>query len=158
MLNNVILVGRMVDDPKLVTLDSGYRVTNMVMAVQKPFRNENNEIDTDFIPMQAWMKTAEIVCEYVGKGSILGCKCRLQTRIVEVGELRLRSVEVVVEKVVFISICPRSDRKSMKEKEADDVETNPPEELNLDDKALDGELNEKETNIEKPVKKEKIKK
>ena len=42
MMNNVVLVGRVVDDPKLVELDTGFKVSNFVLAVQRPFRNENN--------------------------------------------------------------------------------------------------------------------
>ena len=43
MLNNVILVGRVVEDPQLKVLESGYKVANITLAIQKPFRNEENE-------------------------------------------------------------------------------------------------------------------
>lgn len=110
MLNNVILVGRVTEDPQLKVLESGHKVVNITLAIQKPFRNEENEYETDYIPVQAWMRTAEIVCDYIGKGSILGCKCRLQTRVIEINEKKYRTIDVIAERISFISTKQRSDK------------------------------------------------
>lgn len=110
MLNNVILVGRVTEDPQLKVLESGHKVVNVTLAIQKPFRNEENEYETDYIPVQAWMRTAEIVCDYIGKGSILGCKCRLQTRVIEINEKKYRTIDVIAERISFISTKQRSDK------------------------------------------------
>lgn len=110
MLNNVILVGRVVEDPQLKVLESGYKVANITLAIQKPFRNEENEYETDYVPVQAWMKTAELICEYIGKGSVLGCKCRLQTRVIEIDEKKYRTIDVIVERISFIYTKPRADK------------------------------------------------
>ena len=120
VLNNVILVGRVVEDPQLIVLDNGYKVANIVLAIQKPFRNEANEFETDFVPVQAWMRTAEIICDYIGKGSVLGCKCRLQTKVVEVNDVKLKSIDVIVERISFIHTKPRVDKNSQKE-ELDEI-------------------------------------
>ncbi len=131
MLNNVILVGRCVDEPKLVTLDNGNKVSNIVLAVQKPFRNENNEYDVDFIPVYCWGRLAEIICEYIGKGSILGFKCRLSTKIVEVGDKKLKCIDVIGERVAFVHTVRRSgtdynsiDQASNLDGQAFDLEEN----------------------------------
>ena len=110
MLNNVILVGRVVEDPELKVLDTGHKVTNVMLAIQKPFRNEENEYETDYVPVQAWMRTAELICEYIGKGSVLGCKCRLQTRVIEINEKKYRTIDVIVERISFIYTKPRADK------------------------------------------------
>lgn len=122
MMNNVILVGRVVDDPKLVELENGNKVSNFVLAVQRPFRNENNEYETDFIPVSTWMGIAELVCDYVGKGSIIALKCRLSTRTVEVSETKLKSIDVIVERVSFIKLEPRNDKKSVGKAETKEIE------------------------------------
>lgn len=50
MLNNVILVGRTVDEPKLVTLKDGVVVCNLTLAVVRPFKSQDTgEYETDFI-------------------------------------------------------------------------------------------------------------
>lgn len=119
MMNNVVLVGRVVDDPKLVELEAGYKVSNFVLAVQRPFRNENNEYETDFIPVTAWMGLAELVCDYVGKGSILALKCRLQTRIIEVSETKLKCIDVIAERASFIKLESRDSKKKKQVEEKD---------------------------------------
>lgn len=121
-MNNVILVGRVVDDPKLVELENGNKVSNFVLAVQRPFRNENNEYETDFIPVSTWMGIAELVCDYVGKGSIIALKCRLSTRTVEVSETKLKSIDVIVERVSFIKLEPRNDKKIVGKAETKEIE------------------------------------
>lgn len=141
-MNNVVLVGRVVEEPKIVELDTGYKVCNFVLAVQRPFRNENNEYETDFIPITTWMGIAELICEYVGKGSILALKCRLSTRIVEVKDTRLKSIDVVCERVSFIKLESRSDNQKKKEgKKVVKDNSNEEDELtfNID---LDNDLND----------------
>ena len=110
-MNNLILVGRVVEDPELVTLESGYKVARLVLAIQRPFRNENNEYDVDYIPVQTWMGLAEIVCDYAGKGSIVGFKCRLSTHLVEIGETKLKSIDVIGERISFIKTYPPASAK-----------------------------------------------
>ncbi len=47
MLNQAILVGRIVSDPELVNTDKG-KVSNITLAVPRSFKNSNGEYDTDF--------------------------------------------------------------------------------------------------------------
>ena len=124
MLNNVILVGRVVEEPQLKVLDGGYKVANIMLAIQKPFRNEENEYESDYVPVQAWMKTAEIICDYIGKGSILGCKCRLQTRLVEVNDLKFRTIDVIVERISFIYTKPRTENLENNQKKNGNIPFN----------------------------------
>ncbi len=116
MLNNVVLVGRVVEEPKLVKTEKGIKVANIILAVQRPFKNENNQYDTDFIPLQTWSGLAEVVCEYVGKGSIIGANCRLSTHNIEVGDLIMRTVDVVAEYISFIKLNSRIVKNDKTEK------------------------------------------
>lgn len=55
MLNQVILVGRLVFDPELKTLDDGRKVTTITLAIQRSYKNsESGEYDTDFIRCTLW--------------------------------------------------------------------------------------------------------
>lgn len=116
MLNNVVLVGRVAIEPELNVYDNGLHSTRVILAIQKPFRNEQNEYETDFIPVVAWNKTAEVICDYVGKGSILGCKCRLSTHKVELDDVKMNVIDVIAERIAFISTKPRS-QKAKQERE-----------------------------------------
>lgn len=121
MLNNVVLVGRVVIEPELNVYDNGLHSTRVVLAIQKPFRNEQNEFETDYIPIVAWNKTAEIICDYVGKGSILGCRCRLSTHKVELDNVKMTTIDVIAERVAFISTKPRLD-KTKQEQEDEQID------------------------------------
>ena len=132
MMNNVVLVGRVVDDPKLVEVDTGFKVSNFVLAVQRPFRNENNEYETDFIPVSTWMGLAELVCDYVGKGSILALKCRLSTRTIDVKDTKLKSIDVIAERVSFIKLEQRTDKKQTNGKKVHNIEEDIPDVIDED--------------------------
>ena len=108
MLNNVILVGRTTSDPKLYNFESGAKAVYLDMAVVKPFKNENNEYETDFIPVSFWYGTAEKVEEYCGKGSTIGVVGRVATRIVDKQGVKTKVLEVVADRVNFINLVSRN--------------------------------------------------
>ena len=105
MLNQVILVGRLVYDPELKTLDDGRKVTTITLAIQRPYKNaETGEYDTDFIRCSLWSGIAENTVNYCKKGSVIGVKARLAQRFLEYKDNKTISFpEVVAEKITFIS-------------------------------------------------------
>ena len=104
MLNQSILVGRIVKDPEVRETESGNKVTNITLAVQRPYKNINGEYDTDFISCVLWKGVAETTAEYCKKGDLVGIKGRIQTRDVELeDETHKKYVEVIAEKVTFLS-------------------------------------------------------
>ncbi len=104
MLNQTVLVGRLVSDPELRETDNGNKVTNITLAVPRSYKNVNGEYDTDFIPCVLWKGIAENTAEYVKKGDLIGIKGHLQTRSLELDEnIKRQSVEIIAEKVTFLS-------------------------------------------------------
>lgn len=104
MLNQTVLVGRLVKDPELRETDNGNKVTNITLAVPRNYKNINGEYDTDFIPCVLWKGIAENTAEYVKKGDLIGVKGHLQTRNIELDEnLKRQAVEIIAEKVTFLS-------------------------------------------------------
>ena len=104
MLNQTILVGRLVRNPELHETENGNKVTNITLAVPRSYKNENGEYDTDFINCVLWRGVAENAVEYLKKGDLLGVKGRLQTRMIETDDEKKRQVmEVVAEKITYLS-------------------------------------------------------
>lgn len=104
MLNQTVLVGRLVRDPELYETENGNKITNITLAVPRNYKNINGEYDTDFIPCTLWKGIAENTVEYCKKGDLLGIKGRIQTRDVELeDESHKKYVEVIAEKVTFLS-------------------------------------------------------
>lgn len=104
-MNNVVLVGRTVENPKLVTIGDGLMVCNMTLAVVRPFKSqESGEYETDFIPCVLWRGIAEAVAEHCKKGSTIGVKGRLASKIVEVEGKKIQTLEMIGERVTFIHL------------------------------------------------------
>lgn len=104
MLNQIVIVGRLVKDPELRQTEGGKKVTNITLAVPRSYKNSNGEYETDFIDCVLWTGIAENTSEYCKRGDILGVKGRVQTRVLEMPDEKKRRVtEVVAEKVTFLS-------------------------------------------------------
>lgn len=104
MLNQTVIVGRLVKEPELRETEGGNKVTNITLAVPRSFKNQNGEYDTDFINCVLWKGIAESTTQYVKKGDLLGIKGRLNTRNYEDQDKNIKFVtEVVAEKVTFLS-------------------------------------------------------
>ncbi len=104
MLNQMVIVGRLVRDPELRETESGKKITNITLAVPRSYKNVKGEYETDFIDCVLWTGIAESTSEYCKKGDILGVKGRIQTRSIETEDEKRRYVtEVVAEKVTFLS-------------------------------------------------------
>lgn len=104
MLNQTVLVGRLVRDPELYETESGNKVTNITLAVPRSYKNSEGVYDTDFINCVLWKGVAESATEYCHKGDLLGIKGRIQTRTVELDDETKKNItEVVAEKVTFLS-------------------------------------------------------
>jgi single-strand DNA-binding protein len=110
MLNQTVIVGRLVRDPELYETENGNKVTNITLAVPRSYKNVNGEYDTDFVPCVLWKGVAENTVEYCRKGDLLGVKGHVQTRDIEVDEdVKRKLVEIVAEKVTFLSSKKQAD-------------------------------------------------
>jgi single-strand DNA-binding protein len=108
MINQVTLVGRLTKDPELKTTGDGTPVTQVTLAVSRHFRNNNGEIEADFVSCTLWKKTAENTVEYCRKGSVVGITGRLQTRNYENREgKKVYVTEVVTEAIRYLSPKPQ---------------------------------------------------
>lgn len=104
MLNQLVVIGRLVRNPELRKTENGKNVTNITLAVPRSYKNPNGEYDTDFIDCVLWSTVAESTTEYCKKGDLLGVKGRIQTRRIETEDEKTKQVtEVVAEKVTFLS-------------------------------------------------------
>ena len=104
MLNQVVLVGRLTDDIEVITKDNGKKVSSMVLAVQRTFKNSEGIYEADFIRCTLWNAVASSTSEYCHKGDIVGIKGRIQVSSYEDKDgTKKYSTEVIAEKVTFLS-------------------------------------------------------
>lgn len=77
--NKVVLIGRLTNDPEIRTTNSGLKVAQFTVAVDRPFgKNENGEKKTDFFRCKAWRQKADFVEQYVGKARLVCLEGRVE--------------------------------------------------------------------------------
>lgn len=104
MLNQVVLVGRLVRNPEVQTTDTGKKRSSITLAVSRGYKNLDGVYDTDFFDCTLWTGIAENTSEYCKAGDVIGVKGRLQTWISENEDgTKSKKMEIIAEKVTFLS-------------------------------------------------------
>lgn len=111
MINSVILLGRLVENPTLKNYEGEFSVATVTLAVTRAFKNSEGEYDTDFIRCVLWDGIAKNTCEYCKKGDMIALRGRLTSKTNEVTfskeqpelKKKIQTVEVVAERVVFVN-------------------------------------------------------
>ena len=148
--NKVVLMGNLTRDPELKSIPSGQQVTSFSLAVNRTWNNANGEKQeaVDYIDCNVWGKPAEIINQYMSKGSAILVSGRLQQRSWEQDGQKRSKIEVVVEDFNFVGgnsdgggsgsySAPKSESsssnetKSTKKEESSNDSGNEP--INLDD-------------------------
>ena len=98
MINNVVIMGRLTKDAEERTTSTGKKVCSFCVALDDNY--DKNK--TYFIDVIAWNKTAEFVCTYFHKGSMIAVQGRLTTRTWEdKNGSKHKAVEIVADNVSF---------------------------------------------------------
>ena len=102
MLNIVAVMGRLARDPEMRQTTSGKSVASFTIACDRGRKDANGQSVCDWLNIVAWDKTAEFVCKYFQKGSMIAIDGRLQTRQYQdkTGQNRT-AVEIVANNVSF---------------------------------------------------------
>ena len=109
MLNQVVLVGRIVKTPELRVTESGKKTTTVTLAVPRNYKNSEGEYETDYLDCTLWTNVAENTTEYCQTGDMVGVKGRIQSRtIVNDDGSKRRKTEIVAEKVTFLAQSPKN--------------------------------------------------
>ena len=80
MLNSTCLVGRMTKDAELRYTPNNQAVATFSLAVNRNFKSQNGERETDFINCVIWRQQAENLANWAKKGALIGITGRIQTR------------------------------------------------------------------------------
>lgn len=80
MYNKITLMGRLVAAPELKTTQNGIPYTRFRIAVNRRFHSKDEENKVDFFNATAWRSTAEFICKYFCKGSMIMLDGEMQTQ------------------------------------------------------------------------------
>ncbi len=113
-LNTVVLAGHLTRDPEVRSLSGEKVVTNFSLAINRRYKGADGEIkeESTFVECEAWGRTAELIGQYLNKGSAAYCEGRLRLDSWQDKEGQKRNrLKVVVENVQFLG-APRGKGQS----------------------------------------------
>ena len=116
-MNKIILIGRLVNDTELKTLNNGTNYVQGTIAVNRNYKNSDGNYEADFIDFSAFGLTAELINKYFVKGDRIGIIGRLQSRSYtnQQGQ-KIIVREVIVENVEFLQ-----EKKKVTQPSTEDV-------------------------------------
>jgi single-strand DNA-binding protein len=103
--NRVILIGNLTRDIELRYLPSGMAVTDISLAVNDRRKGQNGEWieEVSFVDVTVWGRTAEVMSEYLSKGSPVFIEGRLKLDTWEGQDGQKRSkLKVICERMQLI--------------------------------------------------------
>lgn len=110
MLNQIILVGRLVKTPEVIETESGKKMSYITLTIPRTFKNADGEYDTDFIDCVLLEVVAESTSEYCKQGDIVGVKGRVQSHMIEDEDgNNYKKMEVIADKITFLSSKKEED-------------------------------------------------
>ncbi|MDV4152605.1 single-stranded DNA-binding protein [Clostridium sp. AL.422] len=103
-MNKIVLLGKLIKDPELRTLEDGNKLfSRFIIAVDRNFKAQDGTRKADLIPVTFWGRKAEVVCQYLKKGSYISLSGRLRTGSYEDKEGNKKYIaEVVAEDFKFV--------------------------------------------------------
>ena len=100
-MNRVILIGRLTRDVEIRRTTSGISYVMFTLAVNRRVA-PGQEPQADFISCVAWRRTAELMNQYLHKGSQIAVDGRIETRSYEREGNRVYVTNVVADRVQFL--------------------------------------------------------
>ena len=94
MINELVLVGRLVSDPKIKENENG-EVVNITLVVPRNSKNGDGIYETDFFPIKLVDNIGKNTIDYCRKGDLIGIKGKL--------EMQNGKMEIVVKSVTFLT-------------------------------------------------------
>ncbi|HCT63206.1 MAG TPA: single-stranded DNA-binding protein [Erysipelotrichaceae bacterium] len=103
MLNQVVLVGKAVGVPSLKETSNGIKYAELILEIERNFKNTQGDFETDQVQCMLWRNLAESTIEQCTDGALLGVKGRVQSNNYEGKDsIRIYHCEVIAEKVSFL--------------------------------------------------------
>ncbi|UUX32915.1 single-stranded DNA-binding protein [Fundicoccus culcitae] len=115
-MNHVILIGRLTRPVNLKEVGTTGLVVNNVIAISRTHGNNNGEVVTDFIPIIAWGRQAQLLARFCQKGHRVGIYGRMQSRSYKNGEGKdVYVIECLVNDLTLLEKRPDNGSKDRKE-------------------------------------------
>lgn len=97
-MNEFNVIGRLTKDPEIKELENGNKVCNITLAIDREYKDKENNKITDFLDFALWNKDAEKIMQFSKKGAMVHLNGTMQLKDIEVGEQKIKVVNLKVNK------------------------------------------------------------
>jgi single-strand DNA-binding protein len=103
-VNKVILIGNLGGDPDVKQIPSGATVANVTLATNESWTDKSGSKQerVEWHRLVFWNKLAEIVGQYLKKGSKIYCEGRIETRQWEKDGTKMYTTEISVSDMMML--------------------------------------------------------
>lgn len=110
MLNQTLLVGRIVSKPELNQTETGKNYASITIAVPKSYVNENGEHEANFIDLTAWNERIVKKSDHLLKGDLVLVEASIQTRLVEKEGKKTKYTDIIVDNIDYLTHSKNQDK------------------------------------------------
>lgn len=125
-VNKVILLGNVTKDPDIRYMPNGEAVVNVSIATNETWKDKSGQKQqkSEYHNIVAYRKLAEIIGEYLKKGSSVYFEGKLQTRQWEKDGIKRYSTEIIVDKMEMLG--GKSENNPQDNTEHQEINNNAP--------------------------------
>lgn len=102
MLNKIVIVGRMTKDAQIYEKEDN-KIATFCVATERNYKDDNNEISTNYLLCKAFGKTATNIEKYTSQGTLVGITGQMRSRKYEKEGQTHFVTELYVETIKFMS-------------------------------------------------------
>lgn len=111
MLNLAVVMGRLVVTPELRHTPDGIPISTFSIAVDRDYKKEGKDRDTDFFDIVCWRGTAEYACKWFKKGQLIVVKGSIQTHsYTDTNKEKRKVTEIVADDVYAAGYLKKSEQ------------------------------------------------
>jgi len=102
-MNEFNVIGRLTKDPEIKELENGNKVCNITLAMDREYKDKDDKKITDFLDFALWNKDAEKIMNLSKKGALIHLSGTMQHKDLEIGEHKVKTVNLKVNKFKHLS-------------------------------------------------------
>ena len=102
MLNKIVIVGRMTKDAQIYEKEDN-KIATFCVATERNYKDDKNEISSDYLLCKAFGKTATNIEKYTSQGTLVGITGQMRSRKYEKEGQTHFVTELYVETIKFMS-------------------------------------------------------
>jgi len=102
MINNVVLVGKLMTVPEIIPTREQIptKWSKFVLAIERPFKNRQNEYEIDFITIKTWVANTDELKSLLKKNALVGIKGRIQTFANKANDFYY--TEIIADRITYL--------------------------------------------------------